>query len=421
MRRVVALLLILAPPVAGAVPPLCRVRTSVEPSTAVVDQQVLHRVSIESRSDVHRIEWLTQPTFSDVRAERLPGLPDMGKRSVDGVELRRREEHRALFPERPGALTLGEASLRCFSAHEVTDVHVPPVTLRVDELPQTGRPASFTGVVGAVSIVSRVDRTRIELGGSVRLEITIQGGANVWDAPDPLADDFDLGGAGLFRHRPELDLDRGTSLIARRRFLYDVVPRRTGSLRIPSLRIAYFDPDSARFAEAVTDPTDITVVDRSSAPLDRHAAAARDHRADEPGPSLQRVEPERASSKRVVPLCRLVGLLGLVAVAGIGIWFARSRLRSDASPPLLEVRRSLDARDGARAAALLREAVRRLVADAGIGSPDEILAEHALDSRARALVELWARVERARFDPRAELPPAAAVDELDQESDPRPE
>ena len=418
MRRVAALLLILAPPVAGAAPPLCSVRTSVEPSTAVVDQQVLHRVSIESRSDVDRIEWLTQPTFSDVRAERLPGLPDTGRRSVDGVELRRREEHRALFPERPGALTLGEASLRCFSAHEVTDVHVPPVTLRVDELPQTGRPASFTGVVGAVSIVSRVDRNRTELGGSVRLEITIQGGANVWDATDPLADDIDLGGAGLFRHRPELDLDRGTSLIARRRFLYDVVPRRTGSLRIPSLRITYFDPDRARFAEAVTEPTDITVVDRSSAPLDRSDAAAPDHRADEPGPLLQGVEPERASSKRVVPL---FGLVGLVAVAGIGIWFARSRLRSDASPPLLEVRRSLDARDGARAAALLREAVRRLVADAGIGSPDEVLTRHALDSRARALVELWARVDRARFDPSAELPPAAAVDELDQESDPRPE
>ena len=417
MRRVVALLLVLAPGVAGALPPLCRVITSVEPSTAVVDQQVLHRLSIESRSDVDRIEWLTQPTFSNVRAERLPGLPETGKRSVDGIELRRREEHRALFPERPGTLTFGEASLRCFSAHEVTDVRVPPVTLRVAELPQAGRPESFTGVVGAVSIVSRVDRTRTELGGSVRLEVTIQGGGNVWDATDPLAQDIDLEGAGLFRHRPELELERGTGLIARRRFFYDIVPRRTGNLRIPALRMVYFDPDSARFAEAVSDPTDITVVDRPIAPVAQGDAAAPDLLADEAGPSAPRVESLGAGSNRVIPL--LVGSVGLVAVAGIGIWFARSQLRSNASPSLAEVRQSLGARDGARAAALLREAVRQLVPDAEIGSPDEILAKHALDSRARSLVELWARVERARFDPTSELPPAAAVDELNPPPGPR--
>ena len=262
----------------------------------------------------------------------------------------------------------------------------------------------------------------------MRLEVTIQGGGNVWDAPDPLVEDIDLGGAGLFRHRPELDLERGTGLIARRRFRYDIVPRRTGSLRIPALRMAYFDLDSARFAEAVTDPTDITVVDRSSA---RGDAAAPDLPADEPEPSPQKVEPEYTDSNRVIPL--LVGLVGLVAVAGIGSWLSRSQLRSETSPPLAEVRRSLDVGDGARAAALLREAVHRLVPDAGISSPDEILAKHTLDSRARvldsrarvlgsrarALVELWARVERARFDPTAELPPAAAVDELDQQTDPR--
>ena len=153
---------------------------------------------------------------------------------------------------------------------------------------------------------------------------------------------------------------------------------------------------------------------RASPSFDR---LAPDLLADEAGPSAPRVESLGAGSNRVIPL--LVGSVGLVAVAGIGIWFARSQLRSNASPSLAEVRQSLGARDGARAAALLREAVRQLVPDAEIGSPDEILAKHALDSRARSLVELWARVERARFDPTSELPPAAAVDELNPPPGPR--
>jgi hypothetical protein len=250
----------------------------------------------------------------------------------------------------------------------------------------------------------------------VRLEVTIQGGGNVWDAPDPLLEELDLGGADLFRHRPELDLERGISLIARRRFHYDIVPRRTGSLRIPALRMVYFDPDSARFVEAVSNPTEIRVVDRAG--VVRGGAAAPDLPADEPGPSPRSVEPESAGSNRVNPL--LVGLVGLAAVAGIGIWLSRSQFRSDTSLSLAEVRSSLDAGDGAQAAALLREAVRRLLPDAGIATPDEILAEHTLDSRTRVLdsrtrglVELWARVERARFDPTAELPPATALDDLD--------
>ena len=38
---------------------------------------------------------------------------------------------------------------------------------------------------------------------------------NIWDVADPLGEAIDLGGAEVFRHRPSLEIDRGTELITR--------------------------------------------------------------------------------------------------------------------------------------------------------------------------------------------------------------
>jgi hypothetical protein len=208
---------------------------------------------------VDDVAWLAPPSFPGLRAERLPGRPDAGVVTRSGVAYRSRVEERALYPERPGELSLGAASLRCTSDREAQDVALPGPTLRVRPLPEAGRPVGFAGLVGALALDRQVTPAALRLGESARVVVGLRGAGNLWDAPDPLADARAFGEVDVFRRPPEQELERGARLLVRRRFVYDVVPRRPGSFRVPELRVPYFDPEAGVYREARAAPLVVPV------------------------------------------------------------------------------------------------------------------------------------------------------------------
>jgi hypothetical protein len=249
------------PPSSAAEP--CVAQASVEPESAVVGQQVLYRLSILTLESVSSVEWVEPPTFSGFRSERLPGRPQGGDTVSDGVSYHVREEHRALFAEAPGSRTIAPSGLRCHvaSGDRAFATPVPPVTLSVRPLPAEGRPESFSGLVGPLVVRTVVEPRRVHLGESVRLAVMITGAGNLWDTPDPLAGHaFDS--AEVFARRPSLVLDPGTVLAVRQHFAYDIVPRVAGSLRLPPIRLEYFDPESGRYRTAETPETTVEVLPR---------------------------------------------------------------------------------------------------------------------------------------------------------------
>lgn len=252
--RVAALLLLAAPAAADLDP--CRAEVRLEPGEAVVGQQVLYGLRISSRLDVEQVEWLEPPSFPGFRAERLPGAPQApasGRRRL-------REEQRALFPEVAGELVVPGASLRCVAADGSEWIaRVPQASLSVRPLPPDHPQVDL---VGPLSLRVRADREELRLGESLRLEVSLRGAGNLWQAPDPFPDDAAFGGAELFRSRPQLALEPGTRLLVKRDFVYDVVPRRAGALGIPPIEIDYFDPETARFARARAPGFEIAVADR---------------------------------------------------------------------------------------------------------------------------------------------------------------
>lgn len=388
---------------AGAAP-LCRVALALEPPLAWVDQQVLYRLRIESREGLRGVEWLAPPSLPGLRWERLPGEPDAGQTTLDGVAYRVREEHRAIFPERAGEIVLPEATLRCSGAGGAEDVRVPGARLRVRSLPLEGRPADFTGVVGSVRIERRVGPSRLSVGKSLRLSVRLRGEGNLWDAPDPLAGVEALGSAELLRLEPEQELDRGATLSARLLFRYDVVPHEAGTLRIPELRVAYFDPATSTYAAAVAPALALAVAPapRSAPPPGRTASAAREDATAAPEPA------RRAPLWPALTGALLAGLAALV-------WLRRRSSARAPDPRLaLEEAARADAagdREGASAARAraLRAALARHLSPAEQGSPEELLAEPGLSPALRDVAQLLARVERARFDPEADAPDANAV------------
>ncbi len=273
----------------AADPEPCRGRPVLEPAEAFVGEQVLYRLRILTRDDVVEVDWLEPPSFPGFRAERLPGSPQPARAGAD-PRYRVREEHRALFAEHAGEHALHVAGLRCrLRDGSQVVAQVPDAQLRVRDLPLVGRPDGFAGLVGPLALRVQATPRELSLGGSVRVEILLQGHGNLWDAPEPLAEAAVPGGAELFRERPQLTLEKGPRLLVRRRFAYDLVPRAPGLLALPPVRIDYFDPETGSYAQASGPSIELRV---AAAPLPETPPAAPPRTEPERDPRLDALDPE---------------------------------------------------------------------------------------------------------------------------------
>ncbi|MDJ0850550.1 MAG: hypothetical protein QNK04_19430 [Myxococcota bacterium] len=397
-RRVAAVLgsIAVAGGAAGAPsgPPPCRVSLELEPDEAFVDQQVIHRLRIEARPEVRRVDWLVPPAFPGLRSERLAGVPDAGEVTRDGVGYRVREERTALFPERAGTLDLPEASLRCTAAFDVLDVLVPRASLRVRALPEAGRPDDFAGLVGRVELIRRVEPAAGAVGSSLRLTVRMRGDGNLWDAPDPHADDADFAGAEAFRLPPKQDLDRAARLRTGRLFAYDLVPTRPGHLALPELRVPWFDPSENRYEIARAPAIGVEV---AAAPAAAGVAPRASNARDDPTPDAGTARPAAAMPRWIAAT-----VVTLVAVGALFFVVQRRRRRSGAGLP--------EGDDPAALGRALRAALARHVPGAERQAPEELLASGPLPPAAHAAATLLAALERARFDPEARRPARSQVE-----------
>jgi hypothetical protein len=376
---------------------------SLAPERAVVGQQVVYRLRILRREDVSGVRWVEGLSFPSLRAEWLPGrTPDPAIIGV-GEGWLVFEEHRALFPAVAGPVEIPGARLGCAvdegAARSEFVAEVPPARLEVDPLPAAGRPADFAGVVGPVEVRSHLSATRVELGRAVRLGVTVAGEGNVWAAAAPIDPARDLPGADAYARPPSTGLEPGRELFARQTFTWELVPRRTGRLRIPPARVAFFDPASSRYGVAESQAHDLEVVDAAGA-------------SETPPPATSPERRARRDDGRGIGRSALFALVA--AGAGVAAWLARRRLAAERArgAPLDRAARAFAAGDrpaalAALAAALRAGIERRVPGSQGLAA-EEIAARG--DDAVRAAAALLARLEAARFAP----VPAAEAPDLEQ-------
>jgi len=393
------------PPTVAAEPPPCWTETRVEPDRAVPGQQVLYRVLIASRDrDVERVEWVAQPSFPGVRTEPLGGA-SLDARVRDGVRYRLRAEDRALFVERPGPLELAGAFVRCIAGGRELEVPVAPARLEVVPFPAEDRPAGFAGVAGPLSVRLTVTPRAVALGESVRVAVMVRGTGNLWDLAPPYAPG-DFPGAELFAERPVLRAVRGVELSLRRSFVYDVVPLRAGALRVPPLRVSWYDPQEGRYRVATRPAATIDV-----------APAPAPVRPDTTSGRFGRDAAAEPSAEEGVAGTLLAFGLAAVALVVVAVGVARGLRRGAGprpGPALSAARRARKAGDPRAEAAALERALRaglaRHAPDVADHAPDAILARTDLAPEVAHAARALRDVERARFDPAAPSADAAGVE-----------
>jgi len=167
-------------------------------------------------------------------------------------------------PLRAGPLLLAAPAARYASATRFADdlVHgrVPldrvehrlqaePRTLEVLALPEAGRPPTFEGAIGPITIAAELDAARARVGEALALTVELDGPGRPAARPAPRFDR--LAGFHLRALRRE---EHGS----RARFLVELVPTRPVS-ELPAIEYAYFDPERESYGVARAPPIALDV------------------------------------------------------------------------------------------------------------------------------------------------------------------
>ncbi|HEY5623400.1 MAG TPA: BatD family protein, partial [Gammaproteobacteria bacterium] len=135
-----------------------------------------------------------------------------------------------------------------------------PLEIRVLDLPNEGRPPSFTGAIGEGFVLeANADRTVVQVGDPVTISLTLRGAGNIDTAAPPIvigehalsSRDFSLS------RKPTAGVYDGNE----KRFDAIIRVQRPTVTEIPPIEYAWFDPTTARFETTASRPIALSVRD----------------------------------------------------------------------------------------------------------------------------------------------------------------
>ena len=362
-----------------------------------------------------------------------------GQTRIDGERFAALSFATTLLPEQPGQLHLGSATVvfegvagyrtvRDFFGRNVRQpvrqrfvVPSNELHLRVRALPEQGRPANFSGLVGRFEIVARAEPLEVKVGDPMELTVTITGSGDLrrLQVPDLTV----LSGFREFRvsedSPPTLTVEQATIRHTLRALHHEVA-------EIPALRISVFDADGGGYAELASEPIPITVhptrevtlldVEGTAAGGAVNGAPSSPVASSREGIAHNYAGPMLLVDQRFEPLPFAAspgGLLALFAapllLAGVHGALALRRFRRRPRRPaaaLANLRRTASAAGSAAAEPVLLAALRRYLADSlRTGQAVHGFADVAAALRKRGVGEsaleelrlLFASLEAARY------------------------
>ncbi len=292
-------------------------------------------IALETTAGIDGFQWKSPPTFPGWWAQQVK-LPDQVSPAIvrrNGVEYRQYPVARyVLVPLKPGhvrippvAARIGIRSYSLFAPSQVVERSTPATTVTVLERPPA--PPGYSGAVGSLTYRARISPRKVRLGGSILLSIVLSGRGNlplvevpvVWPrcstcetfAPEETS---------------KVTVD-ASGIHGTRTWTRAFIPHQWGTLRLPAIRLAVFEPARGKYVSQVLGPFTVTVLPPPQTPVpESHEAlpVVKQHVAE--------AVPTRVSSKARVrqeafDWMWLLVALGLGLVAGLIIALAIMRSR----------------------------------------------------------------------------------------------
>jgi hypothetical protein len=260
-------------------------RALTEPETVFVGQQANYEVAVFLNETV-RDRLRRNPTFypPDMQAMLAYDLPpvtaDLPRRRVGTRCFDALVYQRALFPLVPGRFVIPPAQLAYslalsasfFSREESHDLVTDSTIIVAIEPPLLGRPREYTGAVGDLAIGAHFDSDRGRVGDPLLLTVRVSGTGNVKLFPPP---HLEIPWASVVRANERVRVDTTARRIrGAKEFDWVLTPRIAGELDLAPIRYGYFNPDTRRYAVAVSGAARVAVTPGTLATLDTSRSEA---------------------------------------------------------------------------------------------------------------------------------------------------
>jgi hypothetical protein len=240
------------------------------PETVYVGQQANYEVAVflseTVRDRLRRNPTFFPPDMQSMLAYDLPvvkGDPPrrrVGRRCFDALVYQR-----AVFPLMAGRFVVPPAQLvyslaltpSFFSREESHELRTDSAVIVAVEPPLAFRPADFTGAVGALRVVARVDTTSGRVGDPLTLSVRVEGTGNVKLFPRP---SISVPWATLVAGEEHVRVDTSARRIrGSKEFDWILTPHNAGELEVPAVRYTFFNPDGRRYETAVATPLRVSI------------------------------------------------------------------------------------------------------------------------------------------------------------------
>lgn len=265
------------------------IQVEVDKKKAYVGEQVTASWYLYTRGQIHDIDTLKYPSLSGFWKEEIELATRLNfqQEVVNGIPYQRALlASYALFPIKAGKSTVDPYKAKCtvsvpsnfgFSRPYQFTKASQPISLDVVDVPSDGRPANFTGAVGQFSARAEVAQSTTVAHQPLSLKYKIEGRGNakLIDLPPlnlpPGIEVYDTKfEAKFFRE--------GNSF---KEFEIVLIPRQAGSITIPAISSAAFDPKTTKFYEFSTQPVVLNVLPGVAPAAGPVAEATKEKVADE--------------------------------------------------------------------------------------------------------------------------------------------
>jgi hypothetical protein len=259
-------------------------RTLVSKKTAYIGEPILVTQKIYSQKRIANITDFKQPSYDGFWKEDI----DIGQLKLSREAYGNKTYYTVtmnkmlLFPQKAGKLELGSFNTKAVisivrtrkardqweqwmygntvrtSENTNVEINSPKVYITVKPLPEKGKPAGFTGVVGSFTMRATTDRNTVNANDAINLKIKVSGTGNIdlLDVPKPVfPPDFEV-------YDPKINSKSENTIAGvkgSKSYEYLIIPRNEGEYVIPPVKFSYFDSGKGKYITLTSDTFRIKV------------------------------------------------------------------------------------------------------------------------------------------------------------------
>ena len=209
---------------------------------------------------------LEKPVLQGFKVEDL-GIEREYEKIISGTSYLVTQLQYAIFPVAPGTFEIPPVTISCDIIARSNRLSLPfsesgkkeritvssmPLTIKVFPLPEYGKPARSSVLVGLFSLSGILNKNKVVVGDPVTLTLTLKGKGNLYDLAMPAFPE--IIDCRIYHDQPSLKIDRTSEGISGiQTYKMAIIPTKSGHYAVDPVSVCFFDPEAEKYQELFTD------------------------------------------------------------------------------------------------------------------------------------------------------------------------